>query len=164
LIKNEHQQRLILSYKGANLYQGCHPNVYGHRYAWDKVDAIVDLDNGLETASDDIWPAFPPFMPEGKIYLRWKIEDGDMPSKRILAVIGKTISNLIKSGQNVLVHCAAGQNRSVLVTASALYYLSNKEWDGEHIYRILKNLQPLALTNQSFRDFVQTIEQHLGKI
>lgn len=156
------EKQMVLMYEvgGAKLYQGCHPNVYGHAAAWRHVDVIVDLDNGYER--DEDWPAFPLIHPEDKIYIRWKIEDGGKPDIRKLKRLGTFIARSIQQGDSVLVHCAAGQNRSALVLAVALYYLMGGEREkgiGMGIYNFIKQRQPMSFTNYTFRNFVQTLEQ-----
>lgn len=165
-----HQYQLIKVLEGpkiGTLYQGCHPSIYGHDIAWKNVDVIVDLDNGPEEgyyngANAVQWHAFPPIMPENCMYVRWKIEDGNTPDKRYLKSLGKLIAGLIQSKQSVLVHCAAGQNRSALVTACALYYLTGES--GDFLYKYMRSVNPICLTNYSFRNFVQTIEEHLNAV
>lgn len=159
MLTNDRQLILLHEGKvGGRLYQGCHPNVYGHDVAWRAVDVIFDLDNGVENM-DSTWPSYPPIMPEGKVYLRWKIEDGDMPSKVILRNIAVFGRNLLLSGHNLLIHCAAGQNRSALVAAAIMYVTWGES--GEVIYRRIKRKNPMAFSNYTFRNFVQTIDQHM---
>lgn len=155
---------MVKLYDGkGTLYQGCHPIVYGYEYAWKAVQVIVDCDN--EWDNSEMYKrlkggkrSIPP-IPEGKIQLKWKIEDGNPPNCTDLFIIGKTIASFIKRGKSVLIHCAAGQNRSALVAGAALFYIYGGALSGEHIYRIIKESQPMALTNYSFKNIVQTIEQ-----
>ena len=140
----------IWTYNKSKLYQGVHPSVYGYEHAWKDIDILVDVDN---------WEDFPNIFPENHIYLRWKIEDGDLPDKNKLVSIGRFIARSMREGNNVLIHCAAGQNRSVLLSAVVIYLLSGVE--GPWLYTYLKSLKPMCLTNQTYRDFVQTIEQHM---
>lgn len=145
------------------LYQGCHPNIYGHDIAWQNVEAIFDLDNGPEEgyyngANKVDWPAYPPVFPEGHIYMRWKIEDGDVPDRALIKNIGDFGASLLIGKRNVLVHCAAGQNRSALITASIFHSLY-PQVTGEQIYHLIKERNPMALTNYVFRNFVLDIDK-----
>lgn len=150
------EKQLWCVLKGMNapwgsLYQGVHPESYGgYNYAWaSKMDVIIDVDGYFPTSSE-------PSM--GCVVVRWKIEDGPLPDRNLLDHIADFAATCIKNNKNVLVHCAAGQNRSSLVVACVMRKIF-PAMTGEEIYKVIKGKNPMALTNQSFRDFVQTIDK-----
>ena len=159
--------RMAESGKGGVLFQGCHPSVYGHEEAWKRVDLIIDLSSGPyhNQMYDLHWPDK---MPDDRQYVRWNIEDGDVPDLRSLERIGRFGADYFLDGGKLLVHCAAGQNRSALVTATVLYFAhpssllpyEKREGLGEEIYKAIKTLNPYSFTNPMFERFVRKMEQY----
>lgn len=74
----------------------------------ERWDAVIDLD-GSGPPLDDV-----------DFYLHWLIEDGPAPDEGMLVALADLVEDLRTAGKRVLVHCAAGINRSGLVSAAAL--------------------------------------------
>jgi protein-tyrosine phosphatase len=64
----------------------------------------------------------------------------------------KRVVELVKSGQNVLVTCMAGQNRSGLVVAIALATLSGAK--GRQVVDYIRNCRVHALNNEAFERYI----------
>lgn len=131
------------------LYQGCHPDVYGWPKVWQEgIDIVVDVDGYEPVNLNQI--------PKGKIYLHWKIEDGDLPDLKDFNILVDFTCSALSRGKKVLVHCAAGQNRSALLTAAVLYkkYFAPEGKSGRDVYQYIKERNPLAFTNPVFKNFV----------
>lgn len=127
------------------LFQGCHPDVYGWNKVWEKgIDVVIDVD-GYE-------PVNPNLIPSGYIVLHWNIVDGDLPDIKTFAEIVRFGHGMIEKGKKVLVHCAAGQNRSALVAAGILCRLSGMS--GVDCYNWIKQRNPMAFTNPVFKNWV----------
>jgi hypothetical protein len=80
----------------------------GHPEPGERWDAVIDLSG-----------AAPPL--EGiDLYIHWLIEDGPAPDFVTLRALADLVDDLRRDGKRVLVHCAAGINRSGLLSAAAL--------------------------------------------
>ena len=67
----------------------------------------------------------------------------------------KRVAERVKTGERVLVTCQQGRNRSGLVMALALYFLTGKP--GASIVRQIKSKRHNALTNLEFARFVEAL-------
>ncbi|MDP8978331.1 MAG: dual specificity protein phosphatase family protein [Actinomycetota bacterium] len=71
-------------------------------------DAVIDLDG-----------AAPPL--EGvAFYVHWPIDDGPPPDRAVLTALADLVDDLRRANKKVLIHCAAGINRSGLLAAATL--------------------------------------------
>ena len=84
------------------LWQSGHPEPGEH---WD---AVFDL-SGSEPPLDDV-----------EFYVHWLIEDGPAPDESTLIALADLVRSMRAAGKRVLVHCAAGINRSGLLAAASL--------------------------------------------
>lgn len=71
-------------------------------------DAVIDLHGGA------------PALENIDLYVRWPIEDGPAPEFSTLVALADLVEDLRRNGKRVLIHCAAGINRSGLLSAAAL--------------------------------------------
>ena len=63
------------------------------------------------------------------------------------------VAERVRAGKNVLVTCVAGHNRSGLVSAMALYYLTGKS--GEECIRHIQKHRPDSLNNELFNQYLK---------
>ncbi|HEY2220504.1 protein-tyrosine phosphatase family protein [Actinomycetospora sp.] len=84
------------------LWQSGHPEPGEH---WD---AVFDL-SGEEPPLEDV-----------EFYVHWLIEDGPAPDLDTLVALADLVRSMRAAGKRVLVHCAAGINRSGLLAAASL--------------------------------------------
>lgn len=94
-----------------------------------------------------------------QVYLPVHIRQLDMPisdwgpiSSKQLEEIFDFIDDSIKNNGNVLIHCFAGVNRSVAVTAAYIMYKTDSMWNNalDHV----KKIHPEADPSDSLRDSV----------
>jgi hypothetical protein len=71
-------------------------------------DVVIDLDG-----------AHPPIESVG-CYIHWPIVDGPAPDTATLVALADLVRDLRRARKRVLVHCAAGMNRSGLLAAASL--------------------------------------------
>lgn len=78
------------------------------------------------------------------------MDDSKLTGKKWLQVVSaaRTVYKRVAAGGTVLVTCAAGRNRSGIITAVALHLLTGKS--GIHVVRRIQALRKDALTNGSF--------------
>lgn len=110
-----------------------------------KPDCIIDL-AGLDTN-------IPEYTQGRMLYVYWPIDDGPLPQDlMVLMEMADTVANRIREGKRVISHCAAGINRSSLMTGCILYNLGVSS--GQNLVDYIKSHRPGALTNQSFANFL----------
>lgn len=108
------------------------------------VSAIVDLDDE---------PHYMPPTPVGCVYLFWPVMDGPSVEPSITRAIANCVKGLVDAGHLVLVMCAAGLNRSSLITARTLIAMG--WYPNEAITRVRKSRRdPRTLTNHRFIDWL----------
>jgi hypothetical protein len=90
--------------------------------------------------------------------LRWQIEDGPLPDREDLDEVVSRVCSAVSSGGRVLVHCAAGLNRSSLVNAMAVHKLTGRS--GPELIRYMRSRRPGALTNGRFISFLERLGKH----
>jgi hypothetical protein len=81
------------------------------------------------------------------------------PSREVLVQAVRTANEVaarVKAGQNVLVSCWMGKNRSGLVTSLAIHKLTG--WPGKMCLSAIKRARPQALTNPQFVAAVSKIQ------
>lgn len=98
-------------------------------------DAVIDLDGSA-----------PPL--EGvAFYVHWPIEDGPPPDRAVLTALADLVDDLRRANKRVLIHCAAGINRSGLLAAATLMR------DGvpaEEAVATVRQRRPGSLNNDEF--------------
>jgi len=107
------------------------------------VEAVFDLEGYIT------YPA-----PGDMLLICWPIEDGDLPDLNILEELAQLAYNLIKKDKTVLVHCAAGINRSSLLAGVILQKLGMRD-----VVVYLRERRPGALSNPTFADYLEERER-----
>lgn len=111
----------------------------------DRVDVLL-------TVAYDAYVA-PPQTPNWGLAVFLPLADRDeAPDAELLAAVVALAAELVRAGKRVLVHCAAGVNRSGLVAAMILIRLGLSP--SEALGR-LRAVVPEALNNQTFQGLVQ---------
>jgi len=88
-----------------------------------------------------------------KSYLHFPFYDSPMiPNPKILRYLAELIANFVDFGENVLVHCDAGLNRSGMVCALVLIELNFKPQDAINLLR--KQRCNEVLYNGAFRKYI----------
>lgn len=85
---------------------------------------------------------------------RWPIDDGPLPDLRQLSRITRELAAGIQAQERILVHCAAGLNRSGLIVALALCKLGISPPQAIQILRAKRH--PAVLRNRRFEAYVLT--------
>ena len=130
-----------------HLFQGGYPPP-GEGLKNNGVDVLVLCANGLQDAS--LFPGLEVILAPG---------DDDPRPHRLARFIerwkeaGHLVAERVKAGKNVLVTCAAGQNRSGIVTALAMRELTGLK--GSAIVEHVRKARPLALNNPGFVDYIE---------
>jgi hypothetical protein len=98
-------------------------------------DAVIDLDCSA-----------PPL--EGvAFYAHWPIEDGPAPETAVLVALADLVNDLRRGGKRVLIHCAAGINRSGLLAAAALI---RDGMEADEAVETVRARRPGVLNNPEF--------------
>lgn len=84
----------------------------------------------------------------GGLWLHVPIWDGAMENPDGVRTAARTVAERVRAGKRVLVHCAAGLNRSGVVSARALMFLGHPV--AEAIARVRAARGPFALSNPAF--------------
>ena len=119
---------------------------------WDLAWSLADIVVSLECAG--YWPG--PDIPTGKLYIAWNIDDGPVPNLETLAELDCLLTNFIQGlGRKVLIHCAAGVNRSGLLTARIVRSIAlvSGRSAAEHV----RSKRPGALINPQFNDHLNNL-------
>lgn len=95
-------------------------------------------------------------MKPGSTYIRWEIADGPLPDLVKLQSIAYGCGVALKAKRAVLVHCAAGINRSGLMCA--LIVRGVERCSGADAVAIVRTARPGALSNKVFADWLQTLD------
>jgi protein-tyrosine phosphatase len=98
-------------------------------------DAVIDL-HGDAPPLEDV-----------EFYVHWLIEDGPAPDPSTLAALADLVCDLRKAGKRVLVHCAAGINRSGLLAAASLI---REGYDADDAIETVRAARTGALNNPEF--------------
>jgi len=111
-----------------------------------KIGAIIDLEGGEDDLPSSV----------GKTnYKYWSIKDEPvLPDLNELLKVAKWGFNKWKGGKVLLVHCAAGHNRSGLVTGRILV-LSGM--NGKEAVALVQKKVPGALSNYVFREYLESL-------
>ena len=98
-------------------------------------DAVIDL-HGDAPPLEDV-----------EFYVHWLIEDGPAPDHSTLVALADLVRDLRKAGKRVLVHCAAGINRSGLLAAASLI---REGYDADDAIETVRAARTGALNNPEF--------------
>ncbi len=132
-------------YSGGELWQG---------------DVMSAMERGkhdvIVLAAEEFQPPRDSLDPAATIIYAPNDDDTLTPSQLKTAVAAAVeVKNALARGQNVLVTCFAGRNRSGLISALALHGYTGMS--GREATRLVQQARPNALTNPSFSDFLATI-------
>src|SRR5262245_53448414 len=105
---------------------------------------VIDLCgvDGLEGAGD-----------ARRVYVRWPIEDGDLPDRERLLALELDATGFIETGGTVVTMCSMGRNRSGLLSALILARLCSIS--GDEAVALVRSKVPEALTNDAFVDYLR---------
>ena len=103
-------------------------------------DAVIDL-HGSAPPLDDV-----------EFYVHWLIEDGPAPDYSTLVSLADLVDDLRQSGKRVLIHCAAGINRSGLLSAASLI---RGGYEPDEAIRLVRDARTNALNNPNFVELLQ---------
>ncbi len=112
---------------------------------WEYVFSMVDVVVSLHVEGA-------PNVPEGKIHIRWPIDDGPLPDLNKLGRLATAVAGWVEDDTPVLVHCAAGINRSSLLTALATRLLTGES--GYTVAEHVKDRKPGTLINFTFGKYL----------
>ena len=114
----------------------------GHPSPGETWDAVFDL-SGEEDPLDDV-----------EFYVHWLIEDGPAPDRDTLVALADLVRSMRASGKRVLVHCAAGMNRSGLLSAASLI---REGWSADDAMDAVRTARHGALNNPEFVDLLRRL-------
>ena len=103
-------------------------------------DAVIDL-HGSAPPLDDV-----------EFYVHWLIEDGPAPDFSTLVGLADLVEGFRQAGKRVLIHCAAGINRSGLLSAAALIRGGH---DPDEAIDLVRRARAGALNNPNFVEMLQ---------
>ncbi len=110
------------------------------------VDTIIDLDGTIDADVPEI---------ENRIlYIYFPFIDDALPDEQKLTGLGHLVAHLVQAGKVVLIHCLMGLNRSNLLAAAAL---TNLGMEGREAVEHLQGIQPAALYNEAYLDYVKNL-------
>jgi protein-tyrosine phosphatase len=89
------------------------------------------------------------------VYLHWPIEDGNLPDLPTAALVVEVIRSALVQGRGVLVHCAAGSNRSALVVALVVREIQRV--DGRTAAALVMETRPGTLRNRDFLVYLESL-------
>jgi protein-tyrosine phosphatase len=115
---------------------------------WDEYDVVVQLIRQRV------------YVPDGKVYMTWPIEDGPLPDLTQLAAIANATASGISRGKRTLVVCGAGLNRSGLVCALVVRLLYGMA--GTDAVDFVQARRDFALCNEVFEAYVRTLQPLVG--
>jgi protein-tyrosine phosphatase len=127
------------------LWQGAYPRVYVSDLGFQTlVLCAQELQGSAQPASVAI--------------LRAPLDDAALPPEgaQLAQRAAREVARRVRNGQNVLVTCAMGLNRSGLVTALTVREL-NPKMPGELIVKHIQSRRPGALSNAYFRAYLKRL-------
>ena len=118
---------------------------------WDRllemaISVVVDLEGTVDAGI--------PSRPGGILYLYFPFQDDALPDADVLAASAEYVSQLVRAGRRVLVHCGLGLNRSPLLAGLVLHQLG---WSGEDAVARLRERRPGALYNELYCDYLRAL-------
>ncbi|MDP9021745.1 MAG: dual specificity protein phosphatase family protein [Actinomycetota bacterium] len=98
-------------------------------------------------------PSYLPEQPQAEQFISmwWPIHDGPMPDARMVRSLATFISRLLDEERRVLIHCAAGNNRSGLVVARTLIERGRSP---QEAIGAVRSAIPSALSNPEFESWL----------
>ena len=87
------------------------------------------------------------------VYIRWPIEDGDVPDLGVLTALEIAATRFVDSGGCVVTMCSMGRNRSGLL--SALILTRVRGMSGREAGQFVRSKVPEALTNEAFASYLE---------
>jgi len=99
----------------------------------------------------DLHGSAPP-LEEVEFYVHWLIEDGPAPEFATLVALADLVDSLRQAGKRVLIHCAAGINRSGLLSAAVLI---RGGYDADEAIALVRTARTGALNNPNFVELLQ---------
>ena len=105
-------------------------------------DAVFDL-SGEEPPLEDV-----------EFYVHWLIEDGPAPDLDTLVALADLVRSMRAAGKRVLVHCAAGINRSGLLAAASLI---REGYDADDAIGTVRAARTGALNNPEFVEALRSL-------
>ena len=92
-------------------------------------------------------------LPEGAVLREVEMFDSaDVPDPSLIMSLAREVVDALESGQDVLVHCQAGLNRSGLISATALTLMGRSP--EESIALLREKRCDLVLCNESFENWL----------
>lgn len=130
------------------IFQGGYPH---HNPAEDGFDALV-------LCAEEYQPSAAAFPGVEVVYAPMADTQIDLATIGIAASAAARVADLMREGgaRKVLVTCAAGRNRSGLVTGLLLHELYNLS--GDTAISIIQGKRPGALSNDSFVEFLRELQ------
>jgi protein-tyrosine phosphatase len=111
------------------------------------ISIVIDLDGDLDIGV--------PTVPNHMLYVYFPIEDEGLPDIDKLHAVAQMGASLVRGGHRILAHCGMGLNRSALVAGLIAMYLGMQS--GEAIRR-MRELRPAVLFNETFADYLATLD------
>lgn len=126
------------------------------RWPWDElklkrigIDVVIDLQGRFDIV---LIHALFPWL---KHYLYWPIKDAGLPNVKDLESVAEFGMRMIwENGHKIVVHCAAGYNRSGLVNGVILW---KHGISGGEAIRLIRQARPGALNNPTFASYIATL-------
>lgn len=116
------------------------------------ISVIIDLDGDLDLGV--------PTIPNQMLYIYFPIYDENLPDLIKLHAVARLGASLVEQGHKVLCHCLMGFNRSALVAGLILVYFG---MSGEEVVKQLQSKRAGALYNETFADFLRSVEPERPK-
>ena len=119
---------------------------------WDRlselaITVVVDLEGAVDAGI--------PARPGGILYVYFPFQDDALPDTGVLTASAQYLSQLLRAGHRVLVHCGLGLNRSPLLAGLVLHQLG---WSGEAAVARLRERRPGALYNELYCEYLRALE------
>lgn len=120
---------------------------------WDVVFGLSDIVVSLGMAEEDTKPD----VPAGKMRIRWSIDDGPLPDMVKLDLLTETLASWVSDERRVLIHCAAGLNRSGLLSALTVRLLTGES--GRVCVEHVRQRKPGSLINGTFNRYLNELPE-----
>lgn len=89
------------------------------------------------------------------VFLHWPIEDGDVPPLVLAELVAGAVTDAVRGGLTVLLHCQEGRNRSGFVAALATRQLLS--CSGSEALARVRSARPGMLSNRRFADALEQL-------
>ena len=113
----------------------------------------------LVLCAAEVQPTSAFFRPD-LVIVRCPLWDDDDPvtggEAKLIGDAARSVAGAVRRGERVLVTCNAGRNRSGIVTATALHFLTGRS--GISCVRMVREGRPGALTNPAFVDALVSLK------